>query len=122
MQWENDDSLTLTCSTQFIWRPRPKLLLTEEEQEEVRKKLTATMKRLEKEDAMLRKRKQASANAERVKQLKEFRDMMAERHRVFLEQQQRRIALGLVKAQTEEEAKDIVERVEELISEKVEPM
>ena len=78
------------------------------------------MKRFEKEDAMMRKRRQASANAERVAQLKEFRAMMQERHNLFLEYQQRRIAAGYVHPETEQESQDIVERVEELVSEKVE--
>jgi translation initiation factor 3 subunit B len=107
---------------QFLWRPRPKSQLTEEELEEVKKKLPSMMKRFEKEDAMMRKRRQASANAERVVQLKEFRTLMQERHRIFLENQQKRIAAGIIKPESEQESQDIVEKVEELISEKVDPL
>ena len=105
---------------QFLWRPRPKSLLTDEETEEIRKKLPQTMKRFEKEDAMLRKRKQAVANAERVKQLSEFRGLIAERHKIFLEYQQKRIAAGIIPKVADDEVREIVERVEELVSEKVE--
>jgi translation initiation factor 3 subunit B len=107
---------------QFIWRPRPKTLLNDEELEEIRKKLPQLMKRFDKEDALQWKRIKASANAHKVAQLREFRTMMAERHQLFLEQQQKRISLGLVQEDADEGSQDIIEKVEELVSEKVEPV
>lgn len=105
---------------QFLWRPRAKLLLTEEEQEKVRKNLPNTMKRYEKEDAMLKKRKQASENAGRVKMLSEFRFCMRERHEEFVLAQQERIKRGYIQPSSKAEFEEIVETVDEIISEKIE--
>jgi len=105
---------------QFFWRPRPKPLLSEEEMEEIRKKLPQTIKRFEKRDAMQQKIKTAAKNEKKVRLLREFRNMMSERHQIFVGYQRKRIAAGLVKPSDEKAFTEIVEKVEELVSEKVE--
>jgi hypothetical protein len=95
-------------------------LLSDEQQEEIRKKLPQIMKRMDKEDALQKKIIEASNNADKVRQLRKFRTMMAERHRLFLEQQQRRVELGLIQSEMDEGSQEIIEKVEELVSEKVE--
>jgi translation initiation factor 3 subunit B len=104
---------------QFLWRPRPKSLLSEDDFEELKKKLPSYSKTYEREDALIRKRRQASENAERLKQLVQFRDMMEERRIVFLEQKREREARGVWR-QEDDELLEISEVVEELVSEKTE--
>lgn len=70
---------------------------------------------------MNRRLRDAAANAQKVAQLSEFRSLMQERRKIFLEYQQKRVAVGFVKPNTDKESREIVERVEELVSEKVEP-
>jgi len=52
---------------QFLWRPRPKSLLSEDDLEDLKKKLPTYSRKYEREDALIRKRRQASENAERIK-------------------------------------------------------
>jgi translation initiation factor 3 subunit B len=117
---------------QFLWRPRPPSLLSDTELEEIRKKLPQHIKRFEKEDALLKRRRQAAQDQKRIQQLEEFRSLMEENHRIFLEQMDKRRKLGIhwstsdnnettsPTTGTEEDVTEISEVVEEIISEKVE--
>ncbi|KAH9249830.1 hypothetical protein BASA81_012425 [Batrachochytrium salamandrivorans] len=110
---------------QVVWRPRPKSVLTEDEMEDVKRKLTSSMRKMEKDDALNRKRRAAAANAARIIELEAFRSVAEARSQSMTS---KRTSLGfppvLLHAATkssEELLDEIVEKVEELLSEKTEP-
>jgi len=108
---------------QFLWRPHPKPVLSEAEVEDVRKKLAQHARRFEREDAMLRRRRQAAADEERVRKLVDFRGLMADRRAVYLEQLERRRQLGIrwgADVAAQGRFVETTEAVEDVVSEKVE--
>lgn len=106
---------------QFLWRPRPKTLLDEEEVQKVERGLKSYMARFGKEDEVRRKRLEAAANKEKISALQEFRELCEERHKEFLVAQAERVRLGLASPDDDDEY-EVMDTTEEVfISEKVEP-
>jgi translation initiation factor 3 subunit B len=129
---------------QFLWRPRPALRLSDAELEDIRKKLPQHIKRFEKEDTLLKRRRQAAQDQKRVQELEEFRSMVEQHRAIVQEQMAKRRAMGIHwvvpvvwgeesgpgnapaagaaagKGGEEEEQMEIVETVEEIVSEKIE--
>lgn len=106
---------------QFAWRPRPKPLLTDDERKEVTKNLKKYMQRYEKEDAVRRKRINAAANAEKLRQLTDFRGMLDRLLKSYEDDVQNRYATGIWVKSEEEEFTEVEETVEEVLSEKTAP-
>ncbi len=106
---------------QFAWRPRPKSLLTKDEENKVQRSIKSYMARYSKEDEVRKKRLEAAANKEKIETLSEFRDLVARRKESAAQQNAMRKELGLL-VEEEDVGYTIVEEEEEIvISERVEP-
>jgi translation initiation factor 3 subunit B len=105
---------------QFQWRPRPKTILTEEQQNKVAKNLKKSMQRFKEADNKRRMIKDAAANAERIGQLTVFRARMEKLHSAFEAEEARRFELGLAVPELDTDYEIVEETTEELIKETVE--
>jgi translation initiation factor 3 subunit B len=106
---------------QFLWRPRPKTLLSDVEVEDLRKKLPSYARAYEREDMMIKKRHQAAENAERIKLLVEYRGLMAAsraRYEALRERRERLGNWGRKEVENNDKEEVIAETIEELVSEK----
>jgi len=97
---------------QFLWRPRPKSLLSDAALEDVRKRLAHFARQYDREDEMVLRREMAAENAERLSQLEEFRAMMRSLHAIYVEQQRRRRELGLYRDADVNDVTEIQETTE----------
>ncbi len=80
---------------QFMWRPRPDALLSEEELRDVRANLRKFVERYQGEDKARIARKALLARLRKRKALEDFRGMLAERLQEWEENREVREALGL---------------------------
>lgn len=106
---------------QFAWRPRPKSQLKDEEKVEVVKNLKDALRRYEREDGVRKKLMNAAANAEKLRALTIYRDMMAGLNATYEADVLERQRLGLWAVEESTEYIEIEEVVEEVLSEKTSP-
>ena len=99
---------------QFAWRPRPRTLLTKEQQKAIRKNLKEYSRQFEEEDAAQESNVSAELTQARKRAINEWN---AWRARVKQEMPARKRKAA---AQREEEKKEAVELIDELIEETVE--
>jgi translation initiation factor 3 subunit B len=98
---------------QFAWRPRPRTLLTKEQQRTIRKNLKEYSRQFEEEDAA----QESNVSAELIQARKRaINEWNAWRARIKTEMPVRRRGA----TQREEEKKEAVELIDELIEETVE--
>ncbi len=109
-----------TCS-QFAWRPRPKTTLTDKDIKNLQRSISTFIERFSKEDGIRMKRLKASANKDKIESLTVFRELLARKAELAARQQAERVRLGLEAPAKAEAYEEILETVEELVSEKVEP-
>ncbi|CAE6431382.1 unnamed protein product [Rhizoctonia solani] len=101
---------------QFLWRPRPRTLLTKQQQKDVRKNLKEYSRAFEEADAA----EESHADKELVAQRRRLLDEWnAWRRKVRPEVQERMVKLGR-KAKSREEREEVEEWLEEVIEEIVE--
>ena len=113
--------LLLSLPLQFAWRPRPKSKLTEQDKADVTKNLGKYLKRFEREDGVRRKLMNAAANAEKLRALTEYRDMIAQLTLQYESDLAERHRLGLWKVENDTEYIEIEEVIEQEISCKESP-
>jgi len=107
---------------QFLWRPRPKTVLDDDEVQKVMRGLKGYMNRYGREDEIRRKRLEASANTEKIEALSAFRELIEKRTKEAKGIDEERRRLGLIPAEDDDEYDTIEELEEVFVSEKVEPL
>jgi translation initiation factor 3 subunit B len=107
----------------FLWRPRPKSLLTEEKEKDVRKNLRDYSAKYEEEDARARAGLDADLLAARVEKHKAFEQFLRIKSKEYQEMKAKRVELrGGVESDNEsdytiieEEEREMIETTEEII-------
>ena len=93
---------------QFLWRPRPRSLLSDEEYAEVVKNLKKYEKRFNEMDRLKERERIAKEKAEKKRQIEEFQDLVAARLRAMGQNRKAYVAL-LDGYDSEDESEYIVE-------------
>ncbi|CAK9015193.1 Eukaryotic translation initiation factor 3 subunit B (eIF3b) (Eukaryotic translation initiation factor 3 subunit 9) (eIF-3-eta) (eIF3 p116) [Durusdinium trenchii] len=106
---------------QFLWRPRPKTTLTEDEIAKVTRGIKGYMARYGKEDEIRRKRMEAAANKEKIEALTNFRNLVERRTAECAELDKERKRLGLLLEEDDSGFEIMEEEEEQFVSERVEP-
>lgn len=78
---------------QFLWRPRPPLMLTEAEQEEVKQTLSKSIKRYKEQDRREDRRRKAREMRSKRRQRREFLEFMGRRSKQWVDLAPQRAAM-----------------------------